>query len=172
MPSTCRIRGIRDSKIVPEPERAVLARRIRESALAWGLGSASVDEICSLNILQASRLAMRRAVQSLSPQADYLLIDAVSIDLPLPQLPLIKGDQKCRCIAAASILAKTERDRLMEQLDLQYPGYGVRQHKGYGTPAHLEALRRLGPTPEHRATFAPVRDCLAARLASEGSTLQ
>lgn len=163
MPPMYRIRGIRDSKIVPEPERDRLAAKIRQTAVSWAVASASVEEISRLNILQASRLAMRRAVEALSPPADYLLVDAVTIPLGLPQLPLIHGDAKCRAIAAASILAKTERDRLMQLLDQQYPGYGVAQHKGYGTPAHLEALRRLGPSPQHRATFAPVRDLIAAQ---------
>jgi ribonuclease HII len=165
MPRVCRIRGIRDSKLIPEPEREELAAKICQSALGWGVGTASVEEISRLNILQASRLAMRRAVEALSPPADYLLVDAVSVPLPLPQLPLIHGDAKSRCIAAASILAKTERDRLMQSLDKEFPGYGVAQHKGYGTPAHLEALRRLGPCPEHRATFAPVRDLIASQQA-------
>jgi ribonuclease HII len=163
MPPLCRIRGIRDSKIVPEPEREELAAKICQAAVSWAVASASVEEISRLNILQASRLAMRRAVEALSPPADYLLVDAISIPLDLPQLPLIHGDAKCRSIAAASILAKTERDRLMLILDQQYPGYGVAQHKGYGTPAHLEALRRLGPSPQHRATFAPVRDLIATQ---------
>lgn len=163
MPPHCQIRGIRDSKIIPEKEREELAEKIRFTAISWSVASASVEEICRINILQASRLAMKRAVQGLCPAADYLLVDAVSVPLELPQLALIHGDAKSRCIAAASILAKTERDRLMSILDQRYPGYGLAQHKGYATPAHLQALRHLGPTPEHRSTFAPVRDLIATR---------
>lgn len=165
MPPRYQIRGIRDSKIIPEKEREELAEKIRSTAISWSVASASVEEISRLNILQASRLAMKRAVDALCPAADYLLVDAVSVPIEIPQLALIHGDAKSRCIAAASILAKTERDRLMGILDQRYPGFGLAQHKGYATPAHLQALRQLGPTPEHRSTFAPVRELIAARQA-------
>ncbi len=117
-------------------------------------------EIDRINILQASRLAMRRAVGQLVPACDYLLADAVSVDWPVPQQALVKGDARVTCIAAASILAKVDRDACLRSYDEQYPGYGLAGHKGYPTPEHREALRRLGPTPEHRRSYAPVREAL------------
>lgn len=108
---------------------------------------------------------MRRAVEALHPAPDYLLIDALTLDLPLPQQALIKGDARVEAIGAASILAKTARDARLVELDGQYPGYGLARHKGYGTAEHLEALDRLGPSPLHRRSFAPVRERLQGRLA-------
>ncbi len=156
--------GLADSKALSPEQRDTLAALIRESALAWAVASASAEEIDQINILQASRLAMRRAVESLQPPSDYLLIDALTLDLPLPQQGLIKGDARVRSIAAASILAKTARDACMGSLDLEYPGYGIARHKGYPTQEHRDALRRLGPCPLHRRTYAPVREVLQAIL--------
>lgn len=156
------VTGLADSKVLSPSQRDSLALHIRASALAWAVASASAQEIDSINILQASRLAMRRAVEALQPASDYLLIDALTLKLPLPQQGLIKGDARVQSIAAASILAKTARDACMAALDLEYPGYGIARHKGYPTQEHRDALRRLGPSPLHRRTYAPVREVLQA----------
>lgn len=156
------IRGLQDSKQLTPDRREVLAERIRERALCWAVGAADVFEIDRINILQASKLAMRRAIDQLSPACDYLLLDAVKLDLPLPQESLIQGDARCQCIAAASILAKTERDRCLRKWSEILPEFGLDRHKGYGTPEHLEVLQRLGPTAMHRFSFEPVR--LACQL--------
>ena len=152
-----RIVGLDDSKKLTAERRCELAPRIREHALAWAVAEIDSSRIDAWNIYQASRQAMMAAVSQLSPLPDYLLLDAMEIDLPIEQKALIHGDARSVSIAAASILAKTERDRRMEEFDLQYPQYGLAQHKGYGTPEHLEALRRHGPTPLHRFSYAPVR---------------
>jgi ribonuclease HII len=152
------VRGLDDSKKLDAPERQRLQILIEQRSLAWAVASASAAEIDSINILQAARLAMRRAVESLPRPADYLLVDATTVDLPLPQQAIIHGDALSRSIAAASILAKTHRDRRMQEFDQQYPGYGFSRHKGYGSPEHLDALDRLGPLPEHRFCYAPVRE--------------
>lgn len=150
------IRGLRDSKLLPAEERTRLANLIRERAEAWAVASADAAEIDAINILEASRLAMKRALERLSPPADYLLVDFVKVDAPLPQKSLVHGDTRCRSIAAASILAKVDRDNRMQEYDRLYPGYGLASNKGYGTDEHLRGLRRLGPAPEHRNSFAPV----------------
>jgi len=168
LPLDARPRGLADSKTLSPERRAALAEEIRASAPAWAVASASAEEIDQINILQASRMAMRRAALALNPAPDYLLIDALTVDLPLPQQGLIRGDALVEAIAAASILAKTARDAHMDALDARYPGYGLARHKGYGTAAHLEALERLGPTPEHRRSFAPVRATLQGRLSATG----
>ncbi len=153
-----RIVGIDDSKKLTAARRAELAEKIREHALAWATAEMDAARIDAWNILQASRQAMVAALGKLGTQPDYLLLDAVTLDLPVEQKSLIHGDARSVSIAAASILAKTERDRRMEELHQQYPDYGFAENKGYGTPDHLEALRRLGPTPLHRYSFAPVRE--------------
>ncbi|HUS08096.1 MAG TPA: ribonuclease HII [Bryobacteraceae bacterium] len=151
------IRGLRDSKILSEERREVLVARIRERALAWAIGVADVFEIDRINIYQASLLAMRRAVEKLSPAADFLLLDAVKIHLPIAQRALIHGDAKSQCIAAASILAKTERDACMRKWDEVFPHLGLCRHKGYSTEEHLRAIQTSGPTMLHRFSFEPVR---------------
>ena len=151
------IRGLRDSKQLPPERREVLAARIRERSVAWAVAAADAFEIDHINIYQASRLAMKRAIEKLVPAADYLLIDAVKVDLPIPQLPLIHGDALSQCIAAASILAKVERDACMCEWDLVFPQYGLRHHKGYTTDEHWKALETHGPTALHRFSFWPVR---------------
>ncbi len=152
-----RIVGIDDSKKLTAGRREELAEKIREHALAWATAEMDAGRIDAWNILQASRQAMVAALGKLGAQPDYLLLDAVTLDLQIEQKSLIHGDARSVSIAAASILAKTERDRRMDELHQQYPGYGFAENKGYGTPDHLEALRRLGPTPLHRYSFAPVR---------------
>jgi ribonuclease HII len=152
------IRGLRDSKMLDPERREVLAVRIRERAVACSVAAADAFEIDRINILQASRLAMRRAIEKLNPTADYLLIDAVKVDLPLAQRALIHGDALSQCIAAASILAKVERDACMREWDLVFPHYGLKNHKGYSTDEHWKALENHGPTPMHRFSFWPVRE--------------
>lgn len=153
------VRGLNDSKLIDAERREELAEAIRRRAVAWAVAAADAYEIDRINILQASRLAMRRAVLQLRPACDYLLIDAVTVDLPLPQEPIIKGDAQCQCIAAASILAKVARDECMRQWHDVFPEFGLARNKGYGTEEHYEALRRLGPTQLHRFSFEPVRMC-------------
>ncbi|GGO78857.1 ribonuclease HII [Marinobacterium nitratireducens] len=155
------IRGLADSKALSEKKRLALYDEIRERALAWCVASASPSEIDAINILHASMLAMQRAVEGLAPAPDYALIDGNRCPvLACPSEPVIKGDAKVPAISAASILAKVVRDREMQELHLRHPDYGFAQHKGYPTPAHLEALRRLGPLPEYRRSFRPVRELL------------
>jgi len=151
------IRGLNDSKLLEPEVRQALAEKIRSRALAWAVAEADVDEIERVNIYQASRLAMRRAVLQLAPQPDFLLVDALRIDVDLPQRGIIKGDMQCHSIAAASIVAKVHRDARMAAFDAEYPGYGLARNKGYGTPEHLQALTLLGPSALHRRTFEPVR---------------
>lgn len=151
------IRGLRDSKLLIPDRRDVLAERIRERAIAWAVGAADAYEIDRINIYQASRLAMTRAILKLNPASDYLLTDAVPLDLEIPNEPIIHGDAQVQCIAAASILAKTARDHCMREWDVVFPQFGLARHKGYATEEHAEALRKYGPTLLHRFSFEPVR---------------
>jgi ribonuclease HII len=151
------VRGLNDSKLLDPERREVLDARIRERAVAWAIAAVDAATIDSINIYQASRAAMRLAVSRLSPAADFLLVDAMAIDLPLPQRPLIKGDARCHAIAAASIVAKVYRDACMRVWDEVFPEYGLASHKGYATPEHCRAIEKYGPTPLHRLSFEPVR---------------
>jgi ribonuclease HII len=151
------VRGLNDSKQLEPERRTVLAGRIRERAIAWAIAAVDAATIDRINIYQASRLAMKLAVEKLRPAADFLLIDALCLDVPIAQRALIQGDARCHAIAAASILAKVERDACMCEWDAVYPDYGLARHKGYSTPEHAEALEAHGPTPLHRLSFAPVR---------------
>ncbi|MCU1295141.1 MAG: RNase [Bryobacterales bacterium] len=151
------IRGLHDSKILDSTQRTELAAQIKARCLAWSVGAADVYEIDQINIYQASRLAMRRAVQKLTVLPDYLLIDAVKIDLPIFQLSLIDGDARCRAIAAASIVAKVHRDACLQRWHEVFPQYNLASNKGYSTPDHRRALREHGPTMMHRFSFEPVR---------------
>ncbi len=153
--------GLRDSKKLSPQRRATLAGQIREQALACAIGRASVAEIDRLNILQASLLAMQRAVQALQNLPDFIYVDGNrSPQWPFRSLPVVKGDDRIAAIAAASILAKVCRDEELETLERDYPGYGFARHKGYPTADHLAALARLGPSPVHRRSFGPVRRLL------------
>jgi ribonuclease HII len=151
------IRGLNDSKQLLPDRREVLAARIRERAVAWAVAAADAFEIDHVNIYQASRLAMRRAVERLNPAPDYLLVDAITVDLPISQRALIHGDALSQCIAAASILAKVERDACMREWDNIFPQYGLKNNKGYTTDEHWKALENHGPTSLHRFSFWPVR---------------
>lgn len=153
-----RIVGLDDSKKLPAERRTQLAERVREHALAWAVAEVDAQRIDAWNIYQASRQAMTAALLQLSIVPDYLLIDAMQLDVLIEQKSIIKGDARSVSIAAASILAKTHRDARMEEWDVLYPQYGLARHKGYATPDHLEALRLHGPTPLHRYSFAPVRE--------------
>ena len=158
------ILGLNDSKKLTEAKREALFDEICEKALSFCIARAEVEEIDRLNILQATMLAMQRAVEGLHITPKLALIDGNRCPkLAVPASPVIKGDSQVPAIAAASILAKVTRDREMSAFELIYPGYGMGGHKGYPTPVHLEALARLGPTPIHRRSFAPVRAAWEAR---------
>lgn len=157
------IEGLADSKKLSEARREQLYDLICERALAWSIGRAEVEEIDKLNILHATMLAMQRAVAGLKPAPDHVLVDGNRCPaLPCSCEAVVKGDSKVAAISAASIIAKVTRDREMLELDERYPGYGIAHHKGYPTPSHLEALGRLGVTPIHRRSFAPVRRLLSS----------
>jgi len=157
------IPGLADSKKLTEKKRLRLYDDILENAAAWSLGRCEASEIDELNIYQATMLAMKRAVEGLSIAPEYVLVDGNRCPKwQWPSDPVIKGDSRVEAISAASILAKVTRDREMEALDVRFPGFGLSQHKGYPTPVHLEALNRLGVTPEHRRSFRPVKMALDA----------
>jgi ribonuclease HII len=168
LPKGCRLQdqGLNDSKLLSEKKRNQLDAEVRTQAIAWAIAAVDVETIDRINIRRASLLAMRRAVEQLALTPDYLLIDGIDtlnlegLARPCRQQSVIKGDATSLSIAAASILAKVHRDRLIIELDSQFPGYGLAQHKGYGTAAHLEALERLGPTPLHRRNWNPVAQSL------------
>ena len=167
------IEGLNDSKKLSESQREKLAPLIRERAIAWAVASAEVDEIDRINILQATLVAMIRAVGRLSAKPAHMQVDGNKLpniaDLPFPCTAeaIVDGDALIPAISAASILAKTTRDALMMKLDSQYPGYGFAIHKGYGTAMHLRALRELGPCAIHRKTFGPVKLMMAGTMTTE-----
>lgn len=155
------IAGLADSKKLTEKRRNVLYDEILEQAHAWSIGRCEAQEIDKLNIYQATMLAMERAVSGLIIAPEYVLVDGNRCPKwHWPSEPVIKGDSRVEAISAASIIAKVTRDREMEELETRFPGFGLAQHKGYPTPVHLEALRRLGATPEHRRSFRPVREVI------------
>ncbi len=155
------IEGLADSKKLTEKKRLRLYDEIVEKAASWSLGRCEADEIDRLNIYQATMVAMQRAVEGLCVEPEYVLVDGNRCpNWHWRSEPVVKGDSRVAAISAASILAKVTRDREMAALDEQYPGFGLAQHKGYPTPVHLEALNRLGATPEHRRSFRPVREAV------------
>ena len=155
----CPIDGLNDSKKLSEKKREALFDEIRERALAYSIASASPEEIDELNILGATMLAMRRAILGLSPAPDFALIDGNTVrNMPVPAVGIVKGDALSSSISAASILAKVTRDRLCLEHEALYPGYGIAGHKGYPTAAHMDAVRKLGPSPIHRKTFLKFLD--------------
>ncbi len=157
-------KGLNDSKKLSAKQREVLEPEIMDKAVAFAVGFASVAEIAELNILHATGLAMRRAVQALAPAPAFALVDGnYAFPLPCPVKTVVKGDSLSCSIAAASILAKVARDRLMAEMDQRYPGYGFTSHKGYRAQAHADGLLKLGPCPEHRMSWAPVQLALQGR---------
>jgi len=156
-PERCRLPGLNDSKQLTEKQRDDCDAMIRECAVAWAIAAVDVETIDRINIRRASLLAMRLAVEQLIVTPDYLLIDGRdTIEWPCVQQAVVGGDARSVSIAAASVLAKVHRDRLLVELDSVYPGYGLARHEGYCSAEHLEALRRLGPTPLHRKSYQPV----------------
>lgn len=154
LPKGLLLEGVNDSKKLSEKKREQLFEEIKEKAISYGIGMVSEKVIDEINILNATKKAMEMAIASLNPSADYLLIDAVKLEsVPLPQKPIIKGDALSISIAAASIIAKVTRDRLMEEMDLKYPQYGFAKNKGYGTQEHIEAIKKYGICPIHRISF-------------------
>lgn len=159
------LKGVRDSKQMTAAEREELAPRIKEIAVAWAVGSASVEEIDEINILQASYLATRRALQALSVKPQHLLLDAIKLaGVALPQTPIVGGDARSLSISAASVLAKTARDAELRSLDALFPAYGFADHKGYATEEHRAAIALHGPCPQHRRSFSPMRLAVEAAL--------
>ena len=151
------VRGLNDSKQLDPEKREILAERIRERAVSYSVAAVDAVTIDRINIYQASRLAMKLAVMQLKPLPDFILADAVSLDLPIPQQSLVQGDERCHAIAAASIIAKVHRDSMMREWDRFYPEYGLANHKGYHSPEHLAAIVAHGPTPVHRMSYGPIR---------------
>lgn len=161
LPRDYKLRELDDSKRLDEVTREHLARQIKDDAVAWAIGVAEVEEIDELNIYHAGLLSMRRAVEGLNTSPGFLLVDARTIpDCSIPQRGIIRGDSLSASIAAASVIAKTTRDTMMLALDREYPGYGFAAHKGYPTPQHFDALRKLGASPIHRRSYRPVREAL------------
>jgi ribonuclease HII len=170
LPRRCRLPGLKDSKLLRAEQRERLSGLIWERALGVGVGVVAARTVDRVNVLAATHLAMQKAIAQLRPQPDVLLVDGRGLPhSPAPQRAVVGGDRLCGSIAAASIVAKVVRDRIMSELDELYPEYGFAQHKGYATREHLSRLRALGPCPEHRLTFGPVRQALQARLPLDGS---
>lgn len=162
LPFDSRIGQVRDSKTLSPEQRERVAAQIKRQAAAWAVGTASSEEIDALNIRRAGALAMRRAVEALALVPQFVVVDAFHIPgLPMPQKAIMHGDIRVKCIAAASVIAKTERDIEMRRLDALYPGYGFANHKGYGTKEHQSALAELGASPIHRKSYGPVKKRIA-----------
>lgn len=164
LPKGFELLGLNDSKKLSKKKREAYFEIIKENAITYGIGIVSETEIDEINIYEATKVAMKRAIEGLRVKPDFLLIDAMKLDLDIPQENLIKGDMRSISIAAASVIAKETRDKMMEAYAIEYPGYGFEKHAGYGTKQHQEALRNLGVTPIHRKTFAPVRKLLEPTL--------
>ncbi len=158
MPKNCEaLVGLNDSKQLTKEKRNVFAALVKEHAISYFIHFQSAQTIDALNIYEATKQSMKTSVESLSIKPDYVLVDAMTLPITIPQDSIIKGDAKSLAIAAASILAKTARDEYMEQLDKEFPMYGFAQHAGYGTKQHLEALETFGPTIHHRKSFKPIK---------------
>ena len=164
LPNYCEeLLGINDSKQLSKEKRESFVARIKEHALSYVVHFQSAEEIDRLNIYEATRQSMKASIESLAITPDFVLADAMTLDISIPQASIIKGDAKSLAIAAASILAKTARDDYMEQLDKDFPQYGFAQHAGYGTKQHLEALEAFGPTEHHRKSFEPIKSMIAQK---------
>ena len=157
LPKACKIPGLNDSKKIPKSKHKEIYEAVLQNAIAIGIGVKDNHVIDQVNIYEATRLAMMEAIGQLEPQPQHLLIDAMRLDLPIPQTSIIKGDANSLSIAAASIVAKVTRDQMMEEFDCEYPGYDFTQNAGYGTANHLAGLHKLGVTPIHRRSFEPVK---------------
>lgn len=172
LPPDFDVKGLNDSKQLKPEERKRLKERIEQEAISVGIGIVDQDYIDKYNILQATFQAMRIAIEQLSPKPDVLLVDAVKIpDIFIPQKGIVKGDSLSHSIAAASIIAKTTRDEWMLKMAEQYPQYGFEHHMGYPTPEHMEALKKWGPSPIHRKSFSPVRECMKESLQQQGQLI-
>ena len=157
LPENCKIPGLNDSKKIPKSKHHAIYQAVLDQALSVGIGIKDNQVIDQVNIYEATKLAMLEAIQELDPRPQHLLIDAMRLDLPIPQTSIIKGDANSLSIAAASIVAKVTRDQMMEEFDKEYPGYDFAQNAGYGTAKHLAGLDQLGVTPIHRRSFEPVK---------------
>ena len=157
LPENCKIPGLNDSKKIPKSKHHAIYQAVLDQALSVGIGIKDNQVIDQVNIYEATKLAMLEAIQELDPRPQHLLIDAMKLDLPIPQTSIIKGDANSLSIAAASIVAKVTRDQMMEEFDCEYPGYDFTQNAGYGTAKHLAGLHKLGVTPIHRRSFEPVK---------------
>ena len=157
LPKACKIPGLNDSKKIPKSKHKEIYEAVLQNAIAIGIGIKDNHVIDQVNIYEATKLAMMEAIGQLEPQPQHLLIDAMKLDLPIPQASIIKGDANSLSIAAASIVAKVTRDQMMEEFDREYPGYDFAQNAGYGTAKHLAGLDKLGVTPIHRRSFGPVK---------------
>lgn len=157
LPKACKIPGLNDSKKIPKSKHKEIYEAVLQNAIAIGIGVKDNHVIDQVNIYEATKLAMMEAIGQLEPQPQHLLIDAMRLDLPIPQTSIIKGDANSLSIAAASIVAKVTRDQMMEEFDREYPGYDFTQNAGYGTANHLAGLHKLGVTPIHRRSFEPVK---------------
>ena len=157
LPKACKIPGLNDSKKIPKSKHKEIYEAVLQNAIAIGIGIKDNQVIDQVNIYEATKLAMMEAIGQLGPQPQHLLIDAMKLDLPIPQTSIIKGDANSLSIAAASIVAKVTRDQMMEEFDREYPGYDFTQNAGYGTANHLAGLDKLGVTPIHRRSFEPVK---------------
>ena len=157
LPKACKILGLNDSKKIPKSKHKEIYEAVLQNAIAMGIGIKDNQVIDQVNIYEATKLAMMEAIGQLEPQPQHLLIDAMKLDLPIPQTSIIKGDANSLSIAAASIVAKVTRDQMMEEFDCEYPGYDFTQNAGYGTANHLAGLDKLGVTPIHRRSFEPVK---------------
>lgn len=157
LPKACKIPGLNDSKKIPKSKHKEIYEAVLQNAIAIGIGVKDNQVIDQVNIYEATKLAMMEAIGQLDPQPQHLLIDAMKLDLPIPQTSIIKGDANSLSIAAASIVAKVTRDQMMEEFDREYPGYDFAQNAGYGTAKHLAGLDKLGVTPIHRRSFEPVK---------------
>lgn len=157
LPKNCKIKGLNDSKKIPKKKHEEIFQAVKDNALAIGIGIMDNQVIDQVNIYEATKLAMKEAISQLDPQPEHLLIDAMKLDLPISQTSIIKGDANSLSIAAASIIAKVTRDKIMANYDQEFPGYDFAQNSGYGTAKHLEGIEKHGVTPIHRTSFEPIK---------------
>ena len=162
LPKNCKIKGLNDSKKIPKKKHEEIFQAVKDKALAIGIGIMDNKVIDQVNIYEATKVAMREAISQLEPQPEHLLIDAMKLDLPITQTSIIKGDANSLSIAAASIVAKVTRDKIMANYDEEFPGYDFAQNSGYGTAKHLEGIEKHGVTPIHRTSFEPIKTLVAS----------